>query len=191
MHPDNLDMSGSDDDGVEAAQIADAIQASGFKFNLGPITGQSADVLIFDENGGAEPDVDAAFAQTPAAVFDLELPWTNDCGVIKNKYGIRVAKFENWEQADAVVATMNGSQQLIDAVAALNDATKPVVDVVEARKAIDKTDAMTFMGIPLVVNKQLPDGTFITREEYERIAMEAQQALGANAQQLRPRIRFS
>lgn len=69
-----------------------------------------------------EPDVDKAFAETPAAVFDLELPWTNDCGRILNRYGVQISTFANWEHAEAVVATMNGSQALVDAVAAINAA---------------------------------------------------------------------
>ena len=80
---------------------------------------------VSEEPDNPEPDVDAAFATPQAVVFELDLPWSNDCGTIKNKYGIRIARFENWEQADAVVATMNGSQQLMEAVAQINASAVP------------------------------------------------------------------
>lgn len=134
-----------------------------------------------------EPDVEKAFAAPQAAVFDLELPWTNDCGVIKNKYGIRIAKFENWEQADAVVATMNGSQQLMEAVAQINAVGDAPVSTQETTRIqlsdenpsglsdaeVNKIMAtinpppgteIMFNGIRVVADPNLPAGTFVATE---------------------------
>lgn len=73
----------------------------------------------------SDAEVQQAF-QVPAAVFDLELPWTTKNGRVLNKFGVRIGSFENWEQADAIVATMNASHTMLEAMARLNAAAAGV-----------------------------------------------------------------
>lgn len=74
-----------------------------------------------------ESEVAQAF-QVPAAVFDLELPWTVKQGRVCNKFGVRIGSFENWEQADAVAAMMNASHQMLETIAAMQTAAEPAVE---------------------------------------------------------------
>lgn len=126
---------------------------------------------------GAQGDMEALFATAaPAAMFDLELPWTAEQGQVLNKYGVPIAKFGNWEAAEAVVAMMNGATDLLQKISELPapapaqepvdptrvELTKQELTKQEITVLHMKGEVFTFQGVPSILNSSFaPDELII------------------------------
>lgn len=129
-----------------------------------------------DQDVTAEPDVESAFAQVQPVVFDNELPWTVDTGRVLNRFGVCIARFENWEQADAVVAMMNATQALIEAATAINAASLPPAPPAPAAPL----GGLAFEGIPIKVDPMLDGSLMFTNKQMREAAEDMRQAYQRN-----------